>query len=304
MKSITSNEKQQPFGGLTGKDYIILIIDKYLCNLITNPIIITSLILLIYIYLQYNQLMIITILSNPKETYSWDFIMSEDYYYDIISNLINIIIILRFQIIIELSIYIECLLFILQNIMCSLILNHLQYIDNILIKTCIILEIMAPYLVFIISIIDWKTNKDEREDKDNEEEESNGWYQGLRDCNNYFLPLFINYSLLLINYDFPILNGVDNDLFFGYLQFTYKLLSFMFKLYLSYQFILYEYVVIFYNLYNIKDYSIFYKEVSIYNNSCKSIIKNIDNIDFRNYWMLIVCGSLIIFDSIVIYMKP
>ena len=54
MKSITSNEKQQPFGGLTGKDYIILIIDKYLCNLITNPIIITSLILLIYIYLQYN----------------------------------------------------------------------------------------------------------------------------------------------------------------------------------------------------------------------------------------------------------
>ncbi|KAK6464310.1 hypothetical protein DFJ63DRAFT_333882 [Scheffersomyces coipomensis] len=249
-------EQQQQHGHIYNK--YIKFIDSVLCKTIHNPII-TSLIILISISLiqsfQISQL--ITTTSNQS------FVFIDDYIFDIISNLINILFIIRFQYFIRFPLICEIILFITQNIICLNLLFNNNFnilsllnwnsIDSIFftsLKIFLIIQIIFPYIILIINIFDYKHSE-------------GSIHSFLSDCNNNYLPIFISHSFLFINYNFPLILLSSNHPLFTCLKsnliFIFKIASFSFKFYIIYKFILYEIIMILFNKININDYSVFYK---------------------------------------------
>ncbi|KAI5959792.1 uncharacterized protein KGF55_005024 [Candida pseudojiufengensis] len=237
-------------------DKFINFIQFYLCNIIHNPII-SSIIIISYLYFQFINKIILknnsSILNEPVEFE----IEKDNFIWDILSTIINIIFILRFQINFNpikffskfisksknipttrsskylITLILEISFFLIQIVSCVyLILNFINIIYSQKIKIFILLQISLPIFIFGLTFINNKS-----------------LLVCLKECNNNFLPFFISNSFLFINLkdlvnnevdevEFPKLVTTDNE--FLNVDFIFKLANYSFKFYLIYQFIIYE----------------------------------------------------------------
>ncbi|ABN64490.2 predicted protein [Scheffersomyces stipitis CBS 6054] len=214
----------------------IRFIDRYLCRIIHNPVITSTLLMCTIAAIQSNQ-----IYNLYNSTFnSPDFIFVDEYVFDIISNALNILFVFRFQLKSQKQINKtwETLLFIAQNIGCYNLLFSSKY--SILfnyeihssLKVCLVTQILFPYLILLINLLDWKKLT---------------YANFLHDCNSNLLSIFISHSFLFINYNFPyfdapeVLSGT-----IGNFPFIYKISAFSLKFYCIYGFIIYEIALILY----------------------------------------------------------
>ncbi|RLV89975.1 hypothetical protein JA1_004867 [Spathaspora sp. JA1] len=266
---------EKPLNDLpTAKNRYIKVLDLYFSNIIHNPILTSLAILLIFSYLQSKQWDWLTANSNSAV-----FIFVEDYKFDIISNVINLMFIVRFVYYIKLNLLGEIVLFLAQNFACFKFmlmkdgLNFLKDDDiSFFLKGCMILQVLFPWLIFFFSLF-----------------QGIAWKRTLIDCNNNYLPLFMSQSFMFINATFPLLS----DGFQKY-ELFYKLACFSLKFYLIFQFILYEFVLINYELEDVEDYSLYYRDVTCYNEKGKEITNNFNMV--RKYALTVICLFIIIVD--------
>lgn len=131
-------------------------VDLYLCQYLHHPIFNCGVIVLLTFIIQYS--------SFPYFIDSEGFLFVEDYYFDIISMCLNLLFIARFQIYIKFPIFVEVLLFIGQNLGCYyLLFNEVSIINedtNLVLKFCLLAQILFPYLLLIMNILDLSTTKE------------------------------------------------------------------------------------------------------------------------------------------------
>lgn len=133
----------------------IKFVDLHLCQYLHHPIFNCGVIFLLTCIIQYS--------SFPYLMDSEGFLFVEDYYFDIISMCLNLLFIVRFQIYIKFPIFVEVLLFIGQNLGCYyLSFNEVSIINedtNLGLKICLLAQILFPYLLLIMNILDLITTK-------------------------------------------------------------------------------------------------------------------------------------------------
>lgn len=274
MKEIIQVEKQIKF------------FDYYLCKIIHNPIISSIIIITSISILNISQ--IIKIQQSNKI----DFIFINDYYFDLLQNIINFIFIVRFILNkFKTNLIIESILFIFQNLGCYLTLFNpnvsLLYSNiNYVFKVLIVWQSLCPYIILIVNFMDYLKNKN------NEKHEFDLKFF-LIESNNNFLPIFIAHSYIFINFNFPFLLSSN----FQWLIFIYKLYSFSLKFFCIYQFILFELVRIFYSVNSpAKNYSSYYTPVNL---SPKiSIWSRI--YDYKHWFLFSTCIIVCLFDGFFI----
>lgn len=87
-----------------------------------------------------------------------DFLFVDDYYFDAISILLNLLFICRFQIYIKFPLYVEIFLLISQNLGCYyLLFNEVSLVNEdttIGLKICLIAQILLPYVLITINLLD------------------------------------------------------------------------------------------------------------------------------------------------------
>lgn len=287
----------------------IKFLDKFLCQKIHNPIVSSILLIILISILHTIQLIKMNNLNQ------FEFLFIKDYFLDIISNVINLIFIIRFSIKktkknennkLNSNIGFEILLFILQNFGCYKLLFDQNYSllftnINIIFKFFVIWQYLCPYIILFMNLIDLLKNwiSSSSTSLSSSTNDQFNLLDFLIDANNNFLPIFIAHSYILININFPFLF----DSIFNWLIFFYKLCSFSIKFYCIYQFILYELIVVIYNLkFNyINDYSSFYNSINLdekvsYPNKVMTFYN-----DYKHWLLIVSSGIVILFDLIYIF---
>ncbi|KAK6454235.1 uncharacterized protein RJT20DRAFT_57258 [Scheffersomyces xylosifermentans] len=286
----------------------IKFIDRYMCRIVHNPIITSSLLIIAICAIQCNQLYYLFTAKYNQP----DFIFMEDYMFDIVSNALNILFVLRFQTKSSAPINVawEAVLFVLQNIGCYNLLFNYEYsiLFNYEIKTslkvCLITQIVFPYLILVINLIDYKNLTPS---------------VFLSDCNSNYLPIFISHSFLYINCNFPYFDSSPYEAILSNIPFIYKVCSFSIKFYCIYGFILYEIALILYDVSDVANYDIFYdQKEDCYNSEKVDIFSTKDGLirsattlpstllskvynNWKNMFLIVSCTLVIIFDFVFIY---
>lgn len=253
-------------------DKFIYIIDYYLCNIIHNPLISSGFILFSYGYY------ILTTSSLFEDSLTYDIVYS-----DILSNLINIIAICRFLFNLKFNnSFGEGLFFIFQTIGSFYIFLDNDY-DNgddetsIFLKVCVYCQIILPSIIILISyyINDFTIQ------------------ESITLGNNNFIPFLLSYSIKLMN----------NQLWFNSTiqEFIYSISILSLKFYLIYQFVLHEYLMIYYDGLECFEYSLFYptnesNSIIIKNDEILSTRKQVRFAMIKNWCVLSVSVISIIFD--------
>ncbi|EGW30053.1 uncharacterized protein SPAPADRAFT_143909 [Spathaspora passalidarum NRRL Y-27907] len=256
------------------KNRYIQVLDLYLSNIIHNPIFTSVAVLISFCYLQCKQWDWLMISSH-----SFEFIFVEDYEFDILSNIINLIFIFRFVYYIKLNLIGEIALFLVQNFACYkyvLMKDGISFFKDtdmsMFLKSCIALQVIFPWLILLSCIV-----------------QRMPWNKTLVDCNTNYLPLFMSQSFMFVNTTFPLL---DNS--FKNYELLYKLACFSLKFYLVFQFVLYEFVLINYEHEDVVDYSVYYREVSCFNEKGRQGKSNFNLV--KKYAMTVVCLFIIVID--------
>ncbi|CAK9442239.1 uncharacterized protein LODBEIA_P59820 [Lodderomyces beijingensis] len=212
--------KSSPRGITIQYDKYIHLVDYYLCNILHNPIY-SSTIIISFTYYQ--------LVQNSSTTTTT---AKEDYAYDLVSNIINLIFICRFQfkfahnhkLVPPLAKLVSEVVFLLIQIAsCCYLMTTLYPVYPSSIQIFIILQILLPFVIFVTSM--WHHAAQE-------------WTRALSECNNNLLPFFISNSFLFINYYDDGLGSI------GLMGLCFKLACFSFKFYLIYQFVVYELISI------------------------------------------------------------
>ena len=245
-------------------DRFIYIIDYYLCNIVHNPLISSGFILFSYGYY-------ISTTSLFKSSLTYDIVYS-----DVLSNLINIIAICRFLFNLKFNNTLgEGLFFIFQTIGSFYIFDDDEF--SILLKICIYCQIVLPFIIILISYyINDFTIK-----------------ESITLGNNNFIPFLLSYSIILMN----------NQLWFNSTiqEFIYSISILSLKFYLIYQFVLHEYLMIYYDGLECFEYSLFYStnesdSITIKNDEILSTRKQVRFAIMKNWCLLSVSVISIIFD--------
>lgn len=273
----------------------IKIFDYYLCKIVHNPIVSSVVLAASLLVLNIFQL------AQFIQTQQFEFLFVNDYYLDLIQNLVNAVFLIRFSSNIPSNVYLESLLFGIQNIACFVLIFNpnysLLYTDmNYMFKTFIIWQNLCPYIILAMNLFEMvrksRSNND-IEKLDETQQQPFNLAEFLTDSNNNFLPIFIAHSYLLINFNFPLVFNKN----LSWVIFIYKLSSFSIKFYCIYQFILYELSVVIFKSPHIKDYSVFYNPIQL-NMEKSQYLTFYDN--NKNYFLYSTVGLVIMFDLIYI----
>ena len=209
----------QPFTNTYQSNRYIYIIDKYFCKFIHNPIISSIILILSYTYYYYYY-------YYNNDNYDYDDYYLPQYLFvnDLVSNIINLICILRFQYRFKFNHLIgELIFFIGQSILSyQLIINQLLIHFNestattttttttgtgtgtstinctLIIQWTIILQMILPIIILIFTYVDNYRNRNRNNDS-NDNYTSGGLYSVIFEGNNHYIPVFLSYSFFLIN---------------------------------------------------------------------------------------------------------
>ncbi|KGU24341.1 hypothetical protein MGM_05036 [Candida albicans P75063] len=223
-KSFSLSQKysiyHQPFTNTYQSNRYIYIIDKYFCKFIHNPIISSIILILSYTYYYYYYY------YYNNDNYDYDDYYLPQYLFvnDLVSNIINLICILRFQYRFKFNHLIgELIFFIGQSILSyQLIINQLLIHFNestattttttttgtgtgtstinctLIIQWTIVLQMILPIIILVFTYVDNYRNRNRNNDS-NDNYTSGGLYSVIFEGNNHYIPVFLSYSFFLIN---------------------------------------------------------------------------------------------------------
>ncbi|KAL1570075.1 Uncharacterized protein V4U95_005248 [Candida albicans] len=224
-KSFSLSQKysiyHQPFTNTYQSNRYIYIIDKYFCKFIHNPIISSIILILSYTYYYYYYY------YYNNNNYNYDDYYLPQYLFvnDLVSNIINLICILRFQYRFKFNHLIgELIFFIGQSILSyQLIINQLLIHFNestattttttgtrtgtstinctLIIQWTIILQMILPIIILVFTYVDNYRNRNRNNDNNDNYTSGGlgGLYSVIFEGNNHYIPVFLSYSFFLIN---------------------------------------------------------------------------------------------------------
>lgn len=251
---------------------------------ITNPII--STIVLIGSVCFINGVLFYWIYSRSQ----WELIFVEDYMSDLLQNIISLVFIIRFHMDKFGDTKVEVMLLIFENIGCFKLIFNSNYSVlvtdmNICFKILTLWQILYPYFIVIMNLIDYMNWKDRK----NNSKSLPGsrriftFHELLVDTNNNFLPIYIAHSLIIINFSFPFAT-------FELIVYAYKISILLLKFYCIYGYVLYE-------INSIEYYNWTYDDVNC-NNESRSIFSVTKH--GQNIFLLIGIGLCIGIDLLYI----
>lgn len=233
------------------------VLERYLCNYVHNPIVALAVCLGAFVALQ------VSLVGAAVSTSHTVHLRLNDYILDLLHHAVNLLFILRFvcgpNVAITSQPIAEWILFVIQNVGCMVFIfcpgYSLLYLNlHVVFKGFMVWQIMCPYLILAMNIAEgWSSTDDEKNGSTR-----SSLHALLVDSNNNFLPVFIAHSFAQINFNFIFMQGT-------WVSFLYKCACFSLKFFLIYRFILYELVVVIYNVPNVKTYAELYLPVQIGN---------------------------------------
>lgn len=205
---------------------------NYIINSVYHPLIVSGLLILLYVYIQTTQLKEI----HHLKLLLMDFNLN-DYKYDLLSNLANLLFILRFSLSIKFPVVFEVLLFASQVlILFTFTYSYFITSNTLAYGWCCYITTILYYCQVICPIILTGVNIIELF------QSHISLSRLFINCNNNYLPVILTNSFHSINLNFPLF---DLD----YVLSSYKILIISLKFYCLYQYILFELINNFNNEY-------------------------------------------------------
>lgn len=159
----------------------------------------------------------------------------DDYFYDLLSNIINLVFIYRF---VKRSnspyqsrtnsVYQELCIFIMQLVAATYFISTYFTQFPKLLQILTSLQLVLPFIIFFISISSNRTI-----------------YKPLKECNNNILPFFITNSFLFINTTFTTSTSTSACTLSQLIGWLYLFAAYSQKLYLIYQYVIYELITVY-----------------------------------------------------------
>lgn len=208
---------------------------NYVINIIHNPLVVAALIIFTYGYIQTFQLVELCQIPVLVEDLNVD-----DYFLDFISNIINLLFLLRFSILARFPFLIELGLFIIElgllfifsyNYYLNVVpfTNSWNYIFTNGLYYC---QVICPLILNLVNVVELYNS-------------NITFHRFFINSNNNYLPVFLTNSFQLINLYFPIFFTLEtnchNEFEVRYMFLcAYKILIISVKFYCLYQYILFE----------------------------------------------------------------
>lgn len=240
---------------------LVWLVDGVFCRYLMNPLVAAALAVASYAFIAFSQIRITINLSGLAA------LTSTGYGTDFLQQLVNLVFIWRFALGPNMNIKtlssLEVLLLVLQEIGCGVLLFCPEYSlfhadISTFFKVIILWQIFCPYFILALNVCD---NDDEEEstavtEKPSAQSRLNHFKTLLIDTNNNFLPIFIAHSFAAVGVDFPIYSDPIAPL-------IYKAATLSLKVYLIARFILYELVVVIYEMKDLHSYAEIYSSVQL-----------------------------------------
>ncbi|CAH6719793.1 hypothetical protein CLIB1444_02S16622 [[Candida] jaroonii] len=227
-------------------------------NIIYNPLVVSFSLVCLTTYLQSTQISEL-LRSNLQITY----LDINAYLKDILSNIINIIFLVRFTGGLRRSMVIEIPFLMIQSIIVGYLFYNFKFGFNYE-SSLFILQIVCPALINIINFQDFLSK-------------IIGFKELLANLNNNCLPILLTNSFCLINLDFKLLNFNLHQDGSEYLLLAYQILLISLKFYCLFQYIWVEVL-------NIFEYA---QEEKL-------------NLNHNNY-LILACTLMMIFDMMYVF---
>lgn len=233
-------------------------IDNIYCRFLHNPVLAAILMVASYSYINFYQLY-----AAATDAHSMASLDSPSYFADFLQQMVNLVFISRFvrgpKIRPSTSSAKEIGLLVLQELGCAILLfcpkYSLFYADiSVLLKAMMVWQVICPYLILALNIFEEDSTEDDEKTPDTQK--INYFFRLLVDTNNNFLPIFIAHSFAAVGMDFPLYNGAIAPL-------IYKGAVLSLKLFLIAKFILYELVVVIFEMSDLSSYTELYSPVAL-----------------------------------------
>ncbi|GEQ70476.1 hypothetical protein JCM33374_g4153 [Metschnikowia sp. JCM 33374] len=238
--------------------HCIYVIDSIVCKKIHNPVIAATIVGGILVSVA------------VKSYFTWSPYNSFEecgFLPDFLQNVMNLLFIMRFpskskkSLRIHSNKYIETVLFAGLNIVAMVSLLSPYPFSSLMgqaFRVLLWVSIICPYVILVLNLVElaWGHLDTQPEKEKIPEAKKDNLLGLIVDANNSFMAIFIAQSFTAVNLDLPFYEN-------SFIPVIYKYAAYSLKFYLIYCFVLYEIVVVIYDMHDIKNYTELYEPVQL-----------------------------------------
>lgn len=242
-----------------GLSRCIYVIDSIVCKKIHNPVISSAVVGAILLSVAVKQYAAWSPYNSTEDS---------GYLPDFLLNVMNLLFIIRFPSRLKKSLritsnkYLETVLFLALNVVAIVSLSSpypFLTLMSLAFRVLLWVLILCPYVILALNLTEYVWENLASRDSEKKgvvEPKKDGLLALIVDANNSFMAIFIAQSFTAVNLDLPF---YENSV----LPVLYRYAAYSTKFYLIYCFVLYEIVVVIYDIHDIKSYAELYNPVQL-----------------------------------------